>query len=230
MFSITAQEKQFILNRRKTLSATEKVDEYFRKEANNAFNTFYRFITKNKEKVIRYDDLYGYLILADSISNWKHKDLNFAIVPTRRLNTDGKYDPAFDYKGKEIKIIILAILDADFDLTNVGIRVKQSKETFIHEFIHYLDFNRSNNKILRKGKINRSIEKYINSPAEFNAYYQEGATELLKHKKKIKLLSFNEFNKYALKFFHSSFIKNMNAVYKKKFYKRLYNLYNNVLS
>lgn len=51
------------------------------------------------------------------------------------------------------------------------------KDTFIHEFIHYLDLKRSNGK-LDKGSEAKSKVDYYNSPSEINAYYQAAITKL----------------------------------------------------
>lgn len=64
------------------------------------------------------------------------------------------------------------------------------KSTFIHEFIHYVDYTKRGLK--KAGTDNRAIggsgdnSEYFNSPEEMNAYYQQGAAQVDSWMKEIR--------------------------------------------
>lgn len=110
------------------------------------------------------------------------------------------------------------------------------KESFLHEFIHYLDYLRSRYKNVYNSE---NIKSYYNNPREFNAYYHEGGSFMsdffkknpqMIEKFKEKYPNFNLFFDWAMKnIFDKDFIKHINSVNKNKLKKRLYNLYSEYL-
>lgn len=68
--------------------------------------------------------------------------------------------------------------------------MEYSKSTFIHEFIHYIDYTKRGLK--KAGTDNRAIGgvgdnvDYFNSPEEMNAYYQQGAAQFEEWAKEVK--------------------------------------------
>jgi len=112
------------------------------------------------------------------------------------------------------------------------------KNTFIHEYIHFLDHLRYRDRGLAKTSAkyldSNDIEGYYNTPEEFNAYYQEGQSQIVriwknlpdkfkqKHSK-----DFKAFQDWAIdiNFFDRDFLTHINKKYLKKFKKRLANLY-----
>lgn len=110
------------------------------------------------------------------------------------------------------------------------------KSEFIHEFIHYLDYKRTNNKSFKE---RRTYSDDYNLPDEFNAYYQQTAgalvTKLTTNKEFLEtvrenLPSYPEFYDWVIsKLFHQGFIKNISDVNKIKLKKRLYNIYREIV-
>ena len=133
------------------------------------------------------------------------------------------------YKG--YKVIIINNLQ-DNKNPHIGIR----KDGFIHEFIHYLDYQRSG----YTNKISKELTEndYYNSPREFNAYYQEGASYIVKILKDDDILprfqekytNFPLFLKWMLEnVFDKEFIKALTDKYMIKLNKRVYNIYTQYL-
>jgi hypothetical protein len=112
-----------------------------------------------------------------------------------------------------------------------------NKKVLSHEIVHLLDYNRGNKMFLS----DTSKETDYNNPTELNAYILELFMEFVK-KEFWKIIKFNDFNKFRYYFFeyeknHNSHMdvfsdtevsevyKNLNDENKRKFDKRLYNLW-----
>lgn len=108
------------------------------------------------------------------------------------------------------------------------------KDTFIHEFIHYLDHKRFKGKEKMKPKNNNESD-YYNNPLEFNAFYQMAGgnvlAKLINNPKKLKeyrdnYKTFEEFYKWVTnEIFREDFIENLNKKNLTKLKKRLFNIY-----
>jgi hypothetical protein len=107
------------------------------------------------------------------------------------------------------------------------------KHVFIHEFIHYLDYNRSNGYV-KKLTDKTTVEQYYNTPMEVNAYYQEYATyvvnlldnELVLKDFKQRYKTFDSFYNWMITdVIDSDFVNNLNDKNIKKIKKRIYNIY-----
>lgn len=111
-----------------------------------------------------------------------------------------------------------------------------NKRDFIHEFIHYLDYKRTNNKSFKERK---TYSDDYNLPDEFNAYYQQSAgelvTKLTTNKEFLENVRENfstypEFYDWVTSnLFHKGFIKNISDINKIKLKKRLYNIYREIV-
>ena len=112
------------------------------------------------------------------------------------------------------------------------------KDTFIHEYIHFLDHLRYRSRGLGKTSAKyldtQDIEGYYNTPEEFNAYYQEGQNQIVRmwknlpdDFKKKRLESYKAFQSWVIdvQFFDRDFLTYIDKKYLKKFKKRLANLY-----
>jgi hypothetical protein len=107
------------------------------------------------------------------------------------------------------------------------------KDSFIHEFIHYLDFKRSKG-YKPKWTEKTTVKDYYNAPTEYNAYYQEAASYIVNLLSDDKYLphfkenykTFGSFYKWMIEqVFDKHFISNLNDINKKKLQKRVYNIY-----
>ena len=105
------------------------------------------------------------------------------------------------------------------------------RDTIIHEMIHFLDPGIGKGALVKTG----SKEYFIHS-SEWNAFWQQGADALedrignsSKYAMSIKRVlgngSWKEFSRKSMLYWNSSFLKNLDEKYKKKFDKRLYQLW-----
>lgn len=174
----------------------------------------------------------GEIIFKGSEVSDDYKNLLVAFV---NKNSD-KTAPHFDKNSKggyaigtykNYKVIIITNLREDKNPSNGII-----KDSFIHEFIHYLDFKRSgySSKVINL----KNYNDYYNDAGEFNAYYQESVNFIINlleneetnvHFKK-KFKNFNDFYSWMISnVFDKDFVKNLNEKYKKKLKNRIYNVY-----
>lgn len=135
------------------------------------------------------------------------------------------------YRSKDV--LVLPVLKAPWDVT--GIDTRTDREIVVHEMIHFFDPGRG------KGKaVNPESEKdYYNHPSEWNAFWQEGATAVEGMASNSMLINnkdywrrvfgddFKSFKNSMLKMgvWDKNFVKNLNSKNKKKFDKRLYQLW-----
>lgn len=159
-----------------------------------------------------------------------------------KVKTDKAKFPAFGFlQGKPL--IFLPILLAKGDLSHIHTRFGGGfQESFVHEFIHYLDYIRAGG---RYGKDSVSsgdsgdYDAYVNNPKEFNAFYQQGARELERLVKSLKRSApehvwdkifpnnFTEFltRKSLIRHWDEVFVDHMDGGYRKKFIKRVHPLF-----
>jgi hypothetical protein len=156
---------------------------------------------------------------------------------------------------KGVPVMSLPVLIGDDDPKFLETRILSAKSQFIHEFTHFLDIQRGVPSIgserLRRGG---SWTDYAIAPDEFNAFYQEGASEVESYfsSKRTKMLgsvsvsnraevldtfweklllpalaSYKAFEKYAIPKFDKDWVEAIysDSKYKRKFQKRLYGLY-----
>lgn len=97
------------------------------------------------------------------------------------------------------------------------------EKVFVHEFIHFIDSDKYSDTY--RFKTPQTDNEYYNSPEEYNSYSHEIISEILKNKKKLIGLNFNDFFKNSLKYGNQNFIKNLNGIYMKKLKKRIYKLF-----
>lgn len=159
-----------------------------------------------------------------------------------KVRTDKAKFPAFGFlRGKPL--IFLPILIAKGDLSHIDTRFGVGfQESFVHEFIHYLDYLRAGG---RYGKRSASsvddgdYDAYVNNPKEFNAFYQQGARELERMVKSMKRkapenvwtkIFPNDFTEFLKKdslrrHWDDVFVDYMDDRYRKKFVKRVHPLF-----
>jgi hypothetical protein len=109
---------------------------------------------------------------------------------------------------------------------------------FVHEFVHYMDFLRygprykASQVMARKGP--SDISTYVNSPTEFNAYYQEIVSNVLRDipraNRDVLAHSFGDIRSFIKTvydtYFPTFFTNNLNEIYHKKLLRRLAMVYN----
>ncbi len=161
--------------------------------------------------------------------NQLDKNFNIDIYLARilpKINAYHHYDP----KNKRIVFFIINEHEQSFehDLYFAKLRFSNwiDENTFIHEFIHYLDSIRYTDTY----NYNKPKNKYdyYNTPEEFNAFTHMIISQILKNKKKFMNIPFKLFLNKSLKLADNDFIKYINDKNKIRLFNRLYNLYLNI--
>ena len=167
-----------------------------------------------------------------------YSDLAVILTHTAAYGGSGYSAGGTKVRG-QVKVIVIDTLLEPFNFKYANTRF--NKRDFVHEFIHYLDgkrgYDTQNTVKLFKTK---GAKAYYNTPAEFNAYFQEGAQEtedLFKAVARVKpdhlkvmLNNFDTFKhwvttKSGSSFFSRHWFDALEGKWKKKFLKRLYTLY-----
>jgi hypothetical protein len=248
--------------------ASVERDMYYAGIAEKAYDKVVRFLTKHKDKL----EGEGENSIVNKpfipLTQWKGValrgtdiDKNFPslsevvlfFIPTKSSSRGG-VTIAGGFTNKSLKVggisfkgvIVNANLLGDYNGKYMDTRL--DKDTFIHEYIHFLDHLRYRDRGLGKTSAKyldtQDIEGYYNTPEEFNAYYQAGQSQIVRvwknlsdrfaHRpefladfKKKKLESYKSFQDWAIdvEFFDKDFLTYINSKYLKKFKKRLAGLY-----
>jgi len=231
----------------------EEHDKVFRTKAENFFDKFSNWVLDNLDDLGDFPyhlQAQGFQITADQIDPEYTKDFVIIITDVDEIPQAGRtpkgdkhwliipllepdsYDPAYKTFDAEMN-----------DPDEIEYRLEGPiKDTFIHEFIHYLDFQRlkdSPEQLAKRMKRNvqysseRDPRYYLN-PAEYNAYYQEGVSKFMKEwdsmsdaDKESLLSNFDKFKNEIFKSFDNQFILAIidNKEWLKRITKRIYSLF-----
>lgn len=173
-------------------AAQADVDVLFATIANDAFDYISeKIIDPNTEWGINRKYPGGVLIfttLTDYVLENAPMRISFFITPIKGISK-GTFSPP-----NNIKIVIQDIqgdpVEFAEQLTTEDLvtTFREREDTFIHEYIHYLDIHRHNisphifSTLAEKSSINDfGILGHVSSPLEFDAYYQEMLANTLKH-------------------------------------------------
>jgi len=165
--------------------------------------------------------------------------LDLVIILSSGTGTGFSLSVGSNNRGDKLRGIVLDTLIGPNDFKYANTRF--NKRDFVHEFIHYLDAKRGHDKQNTVKLLKAKGEKaYYNTPAEFNAYFQEGAQEVEDLFKgvarakpdhlKVMLASLDTFKHWVVTksgsaFFSRHWFDSLEGKWKKKFLKRLYTLY-----
>lgn len=233
---------------------TEESDADTRDEARAATIIFYEWVRQHQGKLTskfhRMKDNKGFKIEARKIG-LPYSDLIIFVQPGRMGGAYGSI------KGNnDVKIIVLKVLKDLADLENLdNIFNRGGKTIFTHEMVHYLDDQKNNfitgldkkaSNLIKNGEFDWSA--YMNSPEEYNAYYQQAISALedlldeladdiesgrYKHyKNKLSKMTAVEFVKWIKTpsddntFMDSDYIKFLDQRYTNKLNKRLARYFN----
>ena len=238
--------------------ANVEQDLYYTGIAEKAYDKVVRFLSKHKDKIEGEGESGIVNKPFIPLTQWKGValrgtdiDKNFPslsevvlfFVPTKSTSRGGQ-TIAGGFSNKSLKVggipfkgvLVNTNLIGPYNSQHMDTRL--DKNTFIHEYIHFLDHLRYRDRGLAKTSAKYldtdDIEGYYNTPEEFNAYYQEGQSQIVriwknlpdkfkqKHSK-----DFKAFQDWAtdINFFDRDFLTHINKKYLKKFKKRLANLY-----
>ena len=248
--------------------ANVEQDLYYTGIAEKAYDKVVRFLSKHKDKIEGEGETGIVNKPFIPLTQWKGValrgtdiDKNFPslsevvlfFIPTKSTSRGGQ-TIAGGFTNKSLKVggisfkgvIVNANLLGDYNGKYMDTRL--DKDTFIHEYIHFLDHLRYRSRGLGKTSAKyldtQDIEGYYNTPEEFNAYYQAGQSQIIRvwknlsdrfaHRpefladfKKKKLESYKAFQDWAIdvEFFDKDFLTYIDSKYLKKFKKRLAGLY-----
>ena len=220
----------------------EDSDQFARLAAREAADTIVEWLEKYGEAAYKklQKTTSGYKISASSLG-----------LPYKNLTIYfGQGEDAASYGNiagdPDKKVILMKIIRTASDIKNLDIRFKKNKNIFVHEFIHYLDDQKisySNTGVSQDYDWDSQDDwkRYINSPEEYNAYYQQAIAKLEdrldEFESKMEGDAFERLRKFLLNmntqefvewfksknanFFHNEIVDYFNEKYGRKLDKRL---------
>lgn len=220
-------------------------DRAARQEANATFDTLLAYLKEQEkhkdwdEYLIPYEAVDGfYLPLYSATQVPAHYDLFVMFEPSDKAKYSGALGSAY-LQGRGVTTIHLPCLLQAFDPTYLHTRCSSKRATFVHEYVHWLDLGRRTNvtRNTQPARRQEGLEAYVNSPPEFNAYFQEVAHELdeliqtyIDHSlgKQLRALLSNgveTFVSKAMSLLPDYMPSKLNPTYRRKFQRRLSQLY-----
>ncbi len=235
-------------------------DQVMRQRAQDVFQATLeglRSVKASEMKARTNGDVGVILNLAQLLGDESLKNLDLAITvaseKNQKMASGGQRTASFrSYPSGRGMIEILVFLppEAQKIVTQAswpGVVVKQgakiferTKESFIHEFIHYMDWSRvhPDKRKAVMGKDLSTPEKYYNNPLETNAYLQQGLSRVDDHLRGMSSRaeaqnligkSPDEFYRIMLKVLNPGIGKYMNAQNKNKLKKRLAGMWSDTM-
>ncbi len=185
------------------------------------------------------------LALDAGIIDIRFNDLFFVFTRDASSHSSASFRDSSDMPGKKF-MIAMSVLPPKTQIGRIkNIDISKKEQAFIHEFVHYLDRKRQKGEPSNNNYMSGSSD-YYNSPHEFNAYYQAGATILtdiingLVKQNRLSaamsfLSSFDSFKNLAFSHpagsaFQSKWVNALNDKNKRKLILRLHKLYEFLLS
>lgn len=228
------------------IAETEDADQMDRITARETADGIQQWLDKNSETIkskLRFSKgLNGYLIKLDQMG-LPYRDITLVFKEGAGYGVYGRHP-----EDTKQKYIVLKILPDVSEISHVSHFFKSiGRSAFIHEFIHYIEdtnYNYDNRNINQDEKslnVDGGWQKYINSPEEYNAYYQQAVAKLedyldeleldaenskyAVYKKKFQNMTAPEFVKWFINptngFIVSAYIDFLNTKFKRKLEKRL---------
>lgn len=219
--------------RRIILEASFDKDKEYTDEAQRFFDKLEQYVT-NFEKLTRSKSGTVWSTYADKIDS-KYDDLIISFVNHDKIIKMGALNGGYGFGQYDNDTFLIRCNAIYGDIENSP-RILLTEDSFIHEFIHYLDRKRRKDmgKHMFTKDITSSRDSYYNDPSEFNAYMQMTLAKIIKdiynddHYVWLisdKLKKYSDFKSWIIEMFDSEFVLNLSDKNKKKFDKRLYNLY-----
>jgi hypothetical protein len=225
--------------------ATERVDRMYRQEALDFWKLLLHYVKKREKALVHLPankQFGGFVIGPQQLRTQRtYPDIYVVLAAFGHMAGVGRI-------GSKDMAIILPVLKEPFETKNAATWLSTQRDTFVHEFIHYLDHHRFKGKVIPSAEMHKrkGIRAYYNTPQEFNAYYQMGAGETLSFLRNLAtkaeprrpgtlrryLKDFRTFEKKIGRnhdFFDQNFVDALNRKYKRKFLQRLYGLYQEIV-
>lgn len=223
---------RIVLSKKSQLSESVESDLEFQSQARRIYNKIVKNIDSVELKPLDEGDFVktnkGIVQLEGVKFNLSQVDRNYNLdVYFARKFAKSNSIAHFDSKNNRLVFFILSDQDkgSNFETNQRFARLRFKSwvepETFIHEFVHYLDSMRYSQSY--KFKTPQTKSDYYNSPEELNAYYHEIASSALKNRKSFDK-SFKSFLS-GLLHWHQDFFHSLSKENKKKITNRLYKLW-----
>jgi len=210
--------------------ATLKKDREIRNVANDFHKKLTAYIEKHPEDVV---PVSGGGFKVYPVSFWNHpRAADFTVLLAPRT---GRGKGGIGKVGSH-EVLVLNVLKGAGDLSSVFI----DKNVVVHEMVHFLDPGRDNGG----GPDISDDKKYYNDPSEWNAFWQEGADKIESTVSNLKRIgkrnpsavkkvvasqfgdgTIRQFPKNPELFWDNGFLGNMTNKTRRKFDKRLYQLF-----
>lgn len=232
MLKIKESKAEQLIN--KLLSESVQTDREARQEAEDVFKYVMSIVKNYKDTWIQDPELRepktkGLLV---PVYKSHRTDLKNLIVV---LGYNGQTGYVKN-RGKDV-IVLGNVLKGPYDVTYADTRMSTQKDAFVHEYVHVQDTKRYGDRSKEKSSGEKYREKdlkgYYNSPEEFNAHYQEIASNaeasfkfLNKYGKANSIMSsYDTFKKHSLSKVTTEFYSYLDSSNKRKLDKRLAQLY-----
>jgi len=218
-------------------------DFFFRQEAEKFANLLISYVKNHAEDLDSYPrnrQTRGFVIEGTEL-NPRFKNLKIILGSSKQMGEigDDSSVAAFFGTSKGFYVIGFYVLLGNYDTKYIDTRITGAKINIIHEFTHYLDILRSVSRKKIKGsakKAEKSMKEYYNSPEEFNAYYQEGLSNIyslflndkipLHNKRQWLGNSIEDFlEMLGTLGFNEDFLDELDNKYTRKLKKRIYDVY-----
>lgn len=226
------------LRRRLYLSESEVGDRAARSRALGFYGALVDFVNKKPKRLRKRGggELY---VFAEEF--WDDEEAKrFSVVFAPELDKQGHRVLGGLGSAGGIDVLYLACLIAPGDPRYLSTRI--NRDTVVHEMIHFFDSRRrKKGETKRSAKMGVGTDDYYNHPSEWNAYWQEGASQferllgnpgIPKGSPQFEVFfgngSFKDVQKRVGHFWNKQFLDAMSQGTKRKFDKRLYRLWANL--
>ncbi|ASV44477.1 hypothetical protein PBI_SCTP2_462 [Salicola phage SCTP-2] len=153
-----------------------QTDKQFRQQALDVYNKFVNFVDEHGLEGFRKTPKGDYYLNSSDDLGINHT-LTFKIL-IRVLDEETKKSK---FQGQPVaagvdgdkRILVMYIDQSTFDIFDEFIKNDNRRKLFVHELTHLYDQDRSFQQIKPSSK-EETLRDYYNTPAEYNAYYQEG--------------------------------------------------------
>lgn len=207
-------------------------DRKARKVALDFYNSLREYLEKHPDQLVKLKDGSFRVYPVDFWRNPKAPYISVLLTPESKGQRGGMG------KVGNLDVMVLNVLKGPGDLSYVSTRL--DKNTVVHEMIHFLDPGSGKGR----GPDPTNANDYYNNPSEWNAFWQEGAERVEAIISGIRRIgehnsgaarrgivntfgdgSFKNFPSSLDSFWDKEFLGHMNQKTKKKFDKRLYQLF-----
>lgn len=210
------------------LTENERTDMKYRREAERVYRELMMTFEYHKEVPYEVFETHkGSLVM--NIADYVFVDDDPFLLILEPIS-HGK-DGGFGFYKNKHPVVVLYHLPKTKDFL---MAMKTAKTTFIHEYIHYLDWVRMGRKMnvfQQSGRSSVGPVEYYNNSIEYNAYYQETLQKIDERLRedpemsRFFLQSFDSFFSFFVGRANTHYLDNLNNKNRRKLMKRLYDYF-----